>query len=160
MACLGCVDEKVGHAMANRALLSRDVLLDLLRLHEELLADVAALLKEHGVTAPQYNVLRILRGAGPGGLTGTGIAAQMITRVPDVTRLVDRLEASGLVRRERCREDRRVVHVRLEPAGLALLARLDAPVTALHEDSLRGMPLKDLESLGGLLRRALSSRKD
>ncbi|NTV03576.1 MarR family transcriptional regulator [bacterium] len=84
--------------MANRALLSRDVLLDLLRLHEELLADVTALLKEHGVTVPQYNVLRILRGAGPGGLTGTGLAAAMITRVPDVTRLVDRLEKVGLVR--------------------------------------------------------------
>jgi len=120
--------------MANRALLSRDVLLDLLRLHEELLADVTALLKEHGVTAPQYNVLRILRGAGPGGLTGTGLAAAMITRVPDVTRLVDRLEGAGLVRRERCREDRRVVHVRVEAAGLALLATLPTEAARLVMD--------------------------
>ena len=146
--------------MANRALLSRDVLLDLLRLYEALMADVSALLKEHGVTAPQYNVLRILRGAGPDGLTGTGLAGAMITRVPDVTRLVDRLEKVGLVRRERCREDRRVVHVRIEPAGLALLARLDAPVLALHRDSLRGMPSRDLETLDGLLQRALATRRN
>ena len=145
--------------MANRALLSRDVLLDLLRLHEELLADVTALLKEHGVTAPQYNVLRILRGAGPGGLTGTGLAAAMITRVPDVTRLVDRLQGAGLVRRERCREDRRVVHVRVEAAGLALLARLDAPMLAGHEASLQGMTMPELEGLAAALRRALAVRQ-
>ncbi len=145
---------------ANRALLSRTVLLDLLWLHEALLADVTALLKKHGVTAPQYNVLRILRGAGPAGLTGTGVAAAMITRVPDVTRLVDRLEAAGLVRRERCREDRRVVHVRIEAAGLALLVRLDAPTLALHEESLRGLSLKEIESLDDLLQRAITSRRD
>lgn len=144
---------------ANRALLSRAVLLDLLRLHEDLLADVTALLKGHGITAPQYNVLRILRGAGSGGLTGTGIAAAMITRVPDVTRLVDRLEAAGLVRRERCREDRRVMHVRIEAAGLALLARLDAPMLAGHEAALRGMTLPELEGLAGALRRALTVRR-
>jgi len=145
--------------MAKRALLSRDVLLDLLRLHEELLSDVTALLKEHGVTAPQYNVLRILRGAGPDGLNGTGIAAAMITRVPDVTRLVDRLEQAGLVRRERSREDRRAVHVRIEAAGLALLARLDAPMLAGHEAALKGMTLPELEDLAAALQRALAVRR-
>lgn len=85
------------------------------------------------ITATQFNVLRILRGAGDAGLCRAEIAARMIRRVPDVTRLIDRLEEAGFVRRDREGHDRRYVTTRITPKGLALLEGLDARVNAMHE---------------------------
>ncbi|MGH7405585.1 MAG: MarR family transcriptional regulator, partial [Candidatus Methylomirabilales bacterium] len=100
---------------------------------------------------PQYNVLRILRGAGPDGLACREVCERMITRDPDVTRLVDRLEARGLIARERDRRDRRVVMVRITEGGLRLLRRLDDPITHLHTQNLGHLGTKRLQALVELL---------
>ena len=89
------------------------------------------LLKAAGLSSAQFNVLRVLRGAGEGRTCGE-ISSQLISRDPDVTRLLDRLEQAGLVTRSRERADRRVITTRINGAGLTLLAALDAPMTELH----------------------------
>lgn len=95
---------------------------------DRLRAFFAAIIEPHGITGQQYNVLRILRGAEPEGLLTLTVAEQMIERTPGITRMIDRLEAKGLVARERCTEDRRCVYCRITPKGLTLLKRLDEPV--------------------------------
>lgn len=85
-------------------------------------------LKPSGITSTQYNVLRILRGAGDQGLCRTEVGERMVRRVPDVTRLLDRLEDAGYIARTRGDEDRRYVTTRITPAGLAALTDLDAIV--------------------------------
>jgi len=108
----------------------------------------ARFLRQHaGLTANQYNVLRILRGASPGGLTCGHIAERMITRDPDVTRLTDRLVRSGLARRARGEGDRRVVEVCITPAGLDVLSRLDHTAPGGAIDSLRPDRLRALRDL-------------
>ena len=95
------------------------------------------------LTLQQYNVLRILRGAGPTGLPTLAIGERMIERTPGVTRLLDRMEQKGLVVRERDATDRRVVVCRITDAGSTLLRQLDRPVDALDEEVLKG--LRDAE---------------
>jgi len=99
-----------------------------------------------GVTFQQYNVLRILRGAGPAGLPTLEIGSRMIERTPGVTRILDRLEAKGWATRERCATDRRQVFCRITPGGLSLLARLDAPVDANDDAMFAGLPESDLDA--------------
>jgi DNA-binding MarR family transcriptional regulator len=106
--------------------------INVLRAHARLLDGLTQLLKPYGLSEPQYNVLRILRGAGPSGLPCRAVAERMITRLPDITRLVDRLERVGLIARERSSRDRRVVNVVLLEKGEALLSQLDGPVADLH----------------------------
>lgn len=86
------------------------------------------ILKEQGLTEPQYNVLRILRGAGPEGLRCSEIGERMITRDPDITRLLNRLERRRLVGRHRDTSDRRVIHIRITAAGSVILQELDPVV--------------------------------
>lgn len=126
---------------------------DLIRTADALARGPAQLLKQHGLSSALYNVLRILRGARPGLLCGE-IAARMVTREPDITRLIDRLEARGLV--HRCREDsdRRRVLVRIAPAGLALLAALDPPIRDLHRRQLGHLTPKQWQQLVLLLEAA------
>src|SRR4029077_4271298 len=109
--------------------------LDLLRTTDMLSRGPAQILKTEDLSATQYNVLRILRGA-PEGLSCGEIASRMITRHPDVTRLLDRLEKRGLISRCRETKDRRTVMVRITPDGLKLLTRLDQPVQAAHRKQL------------------------
>ncbi|HTQ59330.1 MAG TPA: MarR family transcriptional regulator [Candidatus Solibacter sp.] len=109
------------------------------------------LLKPHGLTGTQYNVLRILRGAEPGGLACSGIGERMISHDPDMTRLLDRMEKIGLITRARQADDRRVVKTRITPAGLALLKSLDQPVRELHKRQFRHMPPARLKTLAQLL---------
>lgn len=90
---------------------------------------VAELLAPHGITPQQYNVLRILRGAGGEAMPTLAIGERLIEETPGMTRLLDRLEAKRLIRRERCRQDRRQVLCRITPAGLRLLERLDPLIT-------------------------------
>jgi DNA-binding MarR family transcriptional regulator len=108
-------------------------------------------LKSQDLPHPQYNVLRILRGARPEALTCGEIAERMIVRDPDITRLLDRLERKGFITRTRDTEDRRVVRTAISPAGLAELERLDAviPVHPLHQvlGSLGKTRLKQLNDL-------------
>ena len=108
-------------------------------------------LKIEDLSSTQYNVLRILRGA-PEGLPCGEIANRMITRDPDVTRLLDRLEKRALI--SRCREttDRRTVRARIAPEGLRVLARLEGPVQAAHRQQLGHLGRERLQALTELLR--------
>ena len=112
--------------------LEEEAYLNVQRTANVLLQDVVELLKAHNLTPTQYNVLRILRGAGESGLTAGDVGDRMITRDPDVTRLLDRLETRGLAERSRCTEDRRVVWTRITDAGLAAIAPLDAEIAEMH----------------------------
>ena len=109
------------------------------------------LLKGSGLTGTQYNVLRILRGAGSAGLSCGEVAARMITRDPDLTRLLDRLEARSLVSRARDDADRRVVTTRITATGLELLAGLDGPVQEQHRATLGHLGEAKLRMLAQLL---------
>lgn len=111
------------------------------------------LLESAGVTFQQYNVLRILRGAGSEGIPTLEIGDRMIERTPGVTRLLDRLEAKDLVRRERCPQDRRKVLCFISPKGLGLLSSLDAPVMEADEAVFQGMAEEDLDTLIRILDR-------
>src|SRR5215470_14466108 len=104
-----------------------DAFIDLLRTCDLLSRGLAHLLKSEDISATQYNVLRILRGS-PQGLPCGEIASRMITRDPDVTRLLDRLEKRVLISRSRDAKDRRTVVTRITPDGLKLLDRLDEPI--------------------------------
>src|SRR5215204_9576 len=107
--------------------------------------------RNEGISQSQYNILRILRGARPKAAKISQIADRMITRDPDVTRLVDRLIKQGLVRRERDNKDRRVVLVEITPAGLAMLSRLDGPAGEYTEGAMMGVNAKQLRTLDTLL---------
>jgi DNA-binding MarR family transcriptional regulator len=109
-----------------------------------------ALIEPAGITLQQYNVLRILRGAGATGLPTLEIAERMIEQTPGITRLLDRLEAKRLVGRERCPADRRQVTCRITDAGLALLASLDRTVNSA-DDSLIPLSVTELRQLIRLL---------
>ncbi|HEY0511585.1 MAG TPA: MarR family transcriptional regulator [Thermoanaerobaculia bacterium] len=106
----------------------QEVVVALLRTADLVRRAVSRAVEPHDITLQQYNVLRILRGAGEQGLPTLEIADRMIEHAPGVTRLLDRLEAKALVRRERCRQDRRQVLCWLTPAGTALVETLDEPV--------------------------------
>jgi len=109
------------------------------------------LLKSAGLTGAQYNVLRILRGAGPGGLPCSGIGDRMISHDPDMTRLLDRMEKHGVISRERQTDDRRVIKTRVTSQGLDLLKTLDQPVRELHKRQFRHMSAARLKILARLL---------
>jgi DNA-binding MarR family transcriptional regulator len=111
------------------------------------------MLAPHDVTLQQFNVLRILRGARPEGLCTLSIAERMIEETPGITRLIDRLEKKGLVRRVRSEEDRRQVWCRITPAGERLLVRLDDPVEAFDRAAVRGLSSADQDRLTALLGR-------
>jgi DNA-binding MarR family transcriptional regulator len=129
----------------------RRVFLGLVRIADELTRRMGEALEPYRLTLSQYGVLEALRDAGENGLACGEIAGRMITREPDVTRLLDRLENRGLVSRHRGRPDRRMVLTQLTPAGVALLATIDGPMRALHADRLRGMARRDLGALDALL---------
>jgi DNA-binding MarR family transcriptional regulator len=123
----------------------------LLKAADSLGQDAEQLVKSAGLTGAQYNVLRILRGAGPCGLPCSGIGDRMISHDPDMTRLLDRMEKRGLISRERQSDDRRVIKTRVTPQGLDLLRTLDQPVRELHKRQFRHMPAARLKMLAGLL---------
>ncbi len=125
--------------------------LNLVRTCDLLEGNVARFLKQHGISTPQYNVLRILRGAEPEGLPSLAVADRMVTRVPDVTRLLDRLTAKGLVVRERSATDGRVMLAHITADGLAFLAGLDRPLLEYHHGQLGHMSRDELVQLIVLL---------
>jgi DNA-binding MarR family transcriptional regulator len=100
---------------------------------------MAQVVEPQGITLQQYNVLRILRGGGEEGVPTLEVAARMIEQTPGITRLLDRLEAKGLVKRERCRHDRRQHLCWTTAEGLKLLETLDAPVLAASDAALKGL---------------------
>jgi DNA-binding MarR family transcriptional regulator len=116
---------------------------------------LAEALKPHGITPTQFNVLRILRGAGEEGLCRSEVMERMIARVPDATRLLDRLAAAGLIARVRNPEDRRFVTTHITQEGLELLAELDDVVLACHRrhfEALDDAALRGLIEMLGLVR--------
>jgi DNA-binding MarR family transcriptional regulator len=131
--------------------LEQEALLNVLRTADVLIQRIAAVLKPFKLSHSQYNVLRILRGAGPDGLACQEVAERMISRDPDITRLLDRLEVRGLVTRMRDQKDRRVVRVRITPEGLRLLEALDQPIAEVDRQPLRHLGEQRLRTLIKLL---------
>ncbi len=134
----------------DRSNLGQTAFVHILKAHGKLLGELVELLKSFNLSEPQYNVLRILRGTSEG-LPCQAIAERMITRLPDITRLLDRLERSGLVARERSSSDRRTVFVSIRKKGLTLLSKLDDPVRELHRRQFRRLRHRDLNELVRLL---------
>jgi DNA-binding MarR family transcriptional regulator len=132
---------------------SHEAAVGLLRTADLVRRQVCEVLAPYGITPAQYNVLRVLRGAGPEGLPTLEVAERLIEHAPGITRLLDRLERRGWVRRERCREDRRQVLCYLTSAGEELLARLDGPVEAVDEAALKGLTERQQQELIDLLDR-------
>jgi DNA-binding MarR family transcriptional regulator len=134
--------------------LREETILNLLRTVDHVTHGLQRLLKSGGISQTQYNVLRILRGAGPEGLASGEIAARMIARDPDITRLLDRVERAGLARRARSERDRRVILARITTKGLKLLQEFDHPVMQLIDQTLGHMKEARLKTLIGLLEEA------
>lgn len=130
---------------------SQEAAVGLLRTADLLKRHFTAVLEPNGITLPQYNVLRILRGAGPEGLPTLEVAERLIERAPGITRMMDRLEVHGWVRRERCAEDRRQVLCHLTPKGARLLAKLDSAIDRADESALRGLERSEQRRLIQLL---------
>ncbi len=127
------------------------VALKLRKVHEKLEGEYASTFKAEGLSAPQYNALRILRGALSEDLSCHEVGNRMLKRVPDVTRLLDRLEQRGLVERWRCAEDRRVVRVRITKAGMDLVAAIEKPLRKVIRTQFKHYDHKKLTRLDGLL---------
>ena len=120
--------------------------LAVLRTADDLQAAVSGLLKHYGLSPTQYTALRILRGAGEDGLPCSQVGERMIHRDPDITRLLDRLEARGLIARSRGKQDRRKIFARISHAGLVLLRKLDQPVEDFIRQLLGGVEENQLRS--------------
>ena len=119
-----------------------------------LMGELADLLKPYGLSPTQYNVLRILRAAGTEGLACGKITDRMLTREPDMTRLLDRLEERDLLARARDKADRRVVRARITAEGLGVLEKLDEPISQLHRKQLGHLGREKLKTLAELLEAA------
>jgi DNA-binding MarR family transcriptional regulator len=108
-------------------------------------------LRPYGLSPTQYNVLRILRGAGPDGLCQADIGDRLVAQVPDVPRILDRMEKAGWVKRERGTEDRRVVMASLTERGAAVVGELDGPLVQMMAGMFEGMTQEDMQRLNDLL---------
>ena len=117
-------------------------------------------MKDHGITEQQYNVLRILRGAAEeGGLPALEVGRRMVTRVPDISRMIIRLENQGWVERRRCDRDRRVIYIRLTKKGEQLAATLEQPLLAKLKETLGHLSENEKNQLITLLERARNRPK-
>ena len=131
--------------------LEQEAVLNVLHTADVLLQRITAVLKPFKLSHSQYNVLRILRGAGPEGLACREIGERMITRDPDITRLLDRLEARGLLTRTRDQKDRRVITARITSEGRRLLEALDQPIGEVDRQPLQHLGEQRLRTLIQLL---------
>jgi DNA-binding MarR family transcriptional regulator len=131
----------------------QEALLSLLRSVDLAKHRLSGLFGSEGITFQQYNVLRILRRSGAKGLPTLEVGERMIERTPGVTRIIDRLEAKGLVARERCTQDRRRVWCRISSEGLDLLERLDGPVSRSDVAIFQDMTPDELDGFIGVLER-------
>jgi DNA-binding MarR family transcriptional regulator len=133
-----------------------EAFVSILRTADVIRRRVGAVVEPHGITPQQYNVLRILRGAGAAGLPTLEIADRMVEQAPGITRMIDRLEAKMLVARERGCDDRRQVLCRITDKGLELLATLDAPLRDAHQAVRESLNEGDIEALLCILGRIRS----
>lgn len=130
---------------------AHEAILGLFRTADCLHRHISGVVEPLGITAQQFNVLRILRGAGAEALPTLEIAQRMVEQTPGVTRLLDRLEAKHLIARQRCPHDRRQVLCRITTVGLKLLAQLDGPVREANEQALGVLPVAAQRQLIRLL---------
>ncbi|MGA2833013.1 MAG: MarR family transcriptional regulator [Terracidiphilus sp.] len=142
------------------ASLEEEALLNLLRTSDCLNRAFHVKTRDWGVTSTQYNVLRILRGAQPEGLTCAAIGNRMITAEPDITRLLKRLKALKLIRQKRDSQDRRVVRTVISEAGLALLGEMDPTILSLPKELLGHLERAELEELVRLLELARKRKEE
>ena len=129
----------------------QEAFLSIVRTSALLMDRVELFLRPYGITLTQYNVLRILRGAASEGLCRNDVTQRMIAKVPDGTRLLDRLESAGLIARARDSDDRRQVTTRITNAGLKLLDELDNPVQELHRKHFSALNKTELRTLVKIL---------
>jgi DNA-binding MarR family transcriptional regulator len=134
-----------------RQVANAELQIAVLRASNRLMEEFTSLLKPLDLSPAQYNVLRILRGAGPEGATCGEVIERLIQRDPDVTRLLDRLERRGLIDRGRDARDRRIVRTRITPRGLDMLASLDEPVDELHARRVGHLSDRQMADLRKLL---------
>jgi DNA-binding MarR family transcriptional regulator len=130
----------------------QEAYLSLWRTYDRLRALEDELFGRYDLTAQQYNALRLLERKHPEPMLTSAIAQRLISRAPDITRLLDRLEQRGLVARNRPPENRRVVQISITPAGINLLAELARPVRECHAKQLGHLPAEQLKKLIDLLR--------
>jgi len=134
--------------------LEQEAYLSLLRTADALARGAEEVIKPFGLSGTQYNILRILRGAGAQGLCCHEAAERMLTHDPDITRLLDRLERRGLVVRARASSDRRVITAQITPEGLRILAKLDKPIEECHQRQFGHLGPRRLAQLIDLLNSA------
>ena len=132
----------------------QEVFLNLWRTYDRLRLLEEELFGRHGLTAQQYNALRLLRGVHPGKLPTLGLSSRLVSRAPDITRLVDALVERGLVDRERPPENRRIVMIGITDAGLALLDELATQVSECHLSQLGHLSAPEMKTLVSLLKKA------
>ena len=132
----------------------QEAFLNLWRTYDRLRMLEDDLFARHGLTAQQYNAMRLLRAAHPDSLATLTLASRLVSRAPDITRLLDRLEERSLVRRERPDDNRRTVRVAITAEGLALLERLTGQIRDCHNRQLGHLSENDLSKFIDLLRRA------
>ena len=140
--------------------LEQEVFLNLWRTYDRLRALEDALFGRFDLTPQQYNALRLLRGEHPGTLPTLTLANRLVSRAPDITRLLDKLEQRGLIVRDRPADNRRVVRVGITAAGLALLRDIAQPLRDCHAHQLGHLPAADLKKLNALLRAARRPHED
>jgi DNA-binding MarR family transcriptional regulator len=126
---------------------SSEALLSVLRTAALLEHRVNEVLRPHGITELQYNVLRILRGAGPDGWCGREISERLVSKVPDVSRLLDRMEGMELLRRERDATDRRHVTARITPRGLRVLDEATPELEAFERERFGHLDAERLQQV-------------
>ena len=134
----------------------QEAILNILRTNDRFQNSFGRLFREYGLTASQYNVLRILRGEGKP-MPCLEVADRMIQVVPAITGLIDRLEKQELVSRKRCTEDRRVVYIEITKKALGLLKKMDEPLTELHRRLVGHLSRSELKELSRLLEKARTS---
>lgn len=133
--------------------LQQEATLNILRTSDQFENRLGRLFREYGLTSSQYNVLRILRGEGKP-LPSLEIADRMIQVVPAITGLIDRLENQQLVKRRRCEDDRRVVYVEITSKAMAILNKLDKPLSELHKELMGHLSKSELTELVRLLEKS------
>jgi DNA-binding MarR family transcriptional regulator len=140
--------------------LEQEVFLNLWRTYDRLRALEDALFGRYDLTPQQYNVLRLLRADHPEPVQTLTLAERLVSRAPDITRMLDKLEERGLIRRERPPANRRVVRVQITEHGVALLDEIAGPLRACHERQLGHLAQSDLQQLARLLRAARLPHED
>jgi DNA-binding MarR family transcriptional regulator len=140
--------------------LEQEVFLNLWRAYDRLRALEDELFAAHDLSPQQYNALRLLRGAYPGKIATLDLAGRLVSRAPDITRLLDKLQERGLIERDRPAENRRVVHVGITNAGRTLLEELEEPLVRCHRRQLGHLSRRQMKDLIELLQVVRAPHED